>query len=212
MQSHNATEPNPAGEFDSRYAIEQIRRSQQPLRRFIKGFYLDNMLKQIDGPTIDFGCGAGQLLKKLPKGSEGLEVNPFLISELKKSGLTVHRANANLQDFELLPFRENFFRTLIIAHVLEHLPDPVAALKILFTACMRIGVRRVVIVLPGAKGFKSDHTHKTYINRAYVRKNIIHHCNGFNQTSLSYFPGPWEFIGEYFVFHEMMVVFDHLGA
>jgi len=212
MQNHNSIAPDSSGEFDSEYAKEQIRRSQQPLRRFIKGFYLKNMLRQIDGPTIDFGCGAGQLLKRLPKGSEGLEVNPFLITELQKSGLTVHRANANLEDFELLPFRDNFFRTLIIAHVLEHLPDPSAALKVLFAACQRIGVRRVVIVVPGAKGFKSDHTHKTFINHAYVTENIPSKCSGFNRSNLSYFPGPWEFIGEYYVFHEMMVVYDRLDA
>jgi SAM-dependent methyltransferase len=204
------TAPSPAGEFDSQYANEQLRRSQQPLRRLIKGFYLRNILRKIHGPTIDFGCGAGQLLQKLPAGSVGLEVNPFLIAELQRAGMTVQRANADLRDFELLPFENGGFHTLVIAHVLEHLPDPVAALKILLAACERIGIQRVVVVLPGAKGFKSDHTHKTFVNRALIDEHVTNNCSGFIQTNLTYFPGPWEFIGDYFVFHEMMVVFDRL--
>ena len=49
-------------EFGSAYAAEQLRRSRHPLRRLIKKFYLDRVLGEVgDRPTIDFGCGAGQL-------------------------------------------------------------------------------------------------------------------------------------------------------
>ena len=55
-----------ASEFDQRYAAEQLRRSRHPLRRLIKKFYLDQVLREATGATIDFGCGAGQLLERLP--------------------------------------------------------------------------------------------------------------------------------------------------
>ena len=66
-------------EFGSAYAVEQLRRSRHPLRRLIKKFYLDRVLRELRGPTIDFGCGAGQLLARLPADSVGLEVNPPLV-------------------------------------------------------------------------------------------------------------------------------------
>jgi len=201
-----------AGEFDSQYAAEQLRRSRHLLRRLVKGFYLRNMRSKVLGPTIDFGCGAGQFLRQLPLGSVGLEVNPFLISELRGAGLTVYQARAEMQDFELNPFPVGCFRTLVTAHVLEHLPDPGAALEVLFSACKRLGIERVVVVVPGAKGFESDHTHKTYIDRAYLDQHTPQDCSGFSRTSLTYFPGPWALVGRHFVFHEMMVIFDRLSA
>lgn len=110
------------GEFDRHFAAEQLRRSRHPIRRFVKNFYLRNILSDVLGPSIDFGCGAGQLLEHLPPGSVGIE-------ELRSSGLKVIQARQEIQDFELIDFGDGSFRTLVIAHVLEHLPDPVTALR-----------------------------------------------------------------------------------
>lgn len=204
--------PSPAIEFDRRYAAEQLRRSRHPLRRFIKGFYLRHILRNVlPGPCIDFGCGAGQLLKRLPLGSVGLEVNPHLIESLQSEGLTVHQARAELQDFELVNFAAGGFRTLVIAHVLEHLSEPAAAFGILLAACQRIGVERVIVIVPGAKGYASDHTHKTFIDSSYLKTYMTLNGENFVLSSLSYFPGPWEWVGRYFIFHEMMMVFDRVS-
>lgn len=202
---------NDSMEFDQAYAAEQLRRSRHPARRFVKQFYLRNICRELlAGPCIDFGCGAGQLLERLPLGSAGLEVNPHLIEFLKNNGLTVYQARGELSDFELTEFPANHFRTLVIAHVLEHLPDPIAALNILCSACRRIGIKRIVVVVPGAKGFASDYTHQTFVNRQYLKTHLTRLDGEFILSKLTYFPGPWEWIGRYFVFHEMMVVFDAL--
>lgn len=205
------TPPSPLSdlEFGRCYAAEQIRRSRHPVRRFVKGFYLRQILRDVAvGPCVDFGCGAGQLLERLPPGSVGLEVNPYLIESLRSAGRTVHQAKADMVDFELASLPEGFFRSLVIAHVLEHVPDPMAALQILLTACQRLGIKRVVVVVPGEKGFASDHTHKTFIDHDFLESRMPLPCSGFNLSSLTYFPGPWEWVGRYFVFHEMKVVFD----
>ena len=201
----------PRSEFDHVYAAEQLRRSRHQLRRFIKGFYLRHILADVKGPSIDFGCGAGQLLERLPPGSVGLEVNPHLIESLRNSGQTVRQACADIQDFELNGFDRDIFKTLVIAHVLEHMPDPAAALGVLLAACQRIGIERIIVVVPGAKGYLLDRTHKTFINRAYVESCLPLHSDGFIRSRLSYFPGPWEWIGRYFVFHEMKLVFDRVA-
>ena len=197
----------PTLEFDRHYAAEQLRRSRHPLRRMIKHFYLQRILQDVRGPSIDFGCGAGQLLRRMPPGSVGLEVNPHLIEALRNDGLSVHQARAEIQDFELVGFAPGTFRTLVIAHVLEHLPDPVAALRVLFAACRRIGVEQVIVVVPGAEGYASDSTHKTFIDRSYLGLHTPQSGEGFACASLSYFPGPWEWVGRHFVFHEMKLVY-----
>jgi SAM-dependent methyltransferase len=195
-------------EFDRAYADEQLRRSHQPFRRFIKGFYLRNVLRDVRGPCIDFGCGAGQLLEKLSPGSKGLELNPFLVESLTKIGLFVNQANGIENDFELIEFEEGKFKTLVISHVLEHLAEPAKALRVLFSACHRLGITRVIVIVPGKKGYQSDKTHKTFIDQNYIETNLSNSYDGFVRSSISFFPGPWEWIGRYYIFHEMKVIFD----
>lgn len=200
-----------APEFDRGYAAEQLRRSRHPLRRLVKDFYLRNLLADVRGKTIDFGCGAGQLLRRLPAGSVGLEVNPHLIEVLRADGLEVRPARGELSDFDLAGFEAGRFRTLVISHVLEHLPDPAAALARLLAACRRIGIERVVAVVPTAKGFASDRTHKTFVDRRYVETRTASRIEGFMRVRLEYFPGPWAWIGRYYVFHEMKLVYDRVS-
>ena len=85
-----------------------------------------------------------------------------------------------------------------------------AALRVLLAACLRLGIERVVVVVPGAKGYTSDRTHKTFIDRTYLETHMPLISEGFVRSSLSYFPGPWEWVGHHFVFHEMKVIFDRV--
>ena len=165
--------------FDRLYAEEQIRRSLHPLRRLVKGFYLRETLREVQGPTVDFGCGAGQLLAQLPKESLGLEVNPHLITALRAQGLTVQESQGTMVDFELRSLLPKRFRSLVIAHVLEHLPDPAAALRVLLASCRRLGIERVAVIVPGEKGFASDPTHRTFIDSTSVTANLPERLEGF---------------------------------
>jgi SAM-dependent methyltransferase len=174
----------------------------------VKHFYLQSILRDVRGPTIDFGCGAGQLLARLPAGSVGFEVNPYLIDSLRNAGLSVRQARAEMVDFDLPQFDGGRFRTLVIAHVLEHLSDPASALLTLFAACRRLGIQRVIVVVPGRRGFASDRTHKTFVDQEYLVAKLPPGGEGFVRSKVNYFPGPWEWIGRYFAFHELKVVFD----
>jgi hypothetical protein len=64
-------------EFDKNYAAEQLRRRRHPLRRLVKRHYLNNILSEVRGPTIDFGCGAGQLLARFPPARWGSKSIPI---------------------------------------------------------------------------------------------------------------------------------------
>lgn len=195
------------GTFGATYAREQIRRARHPLRRLIKGFYLDNILRRVRGPTIDFGCGAGQLLIRLAPGSIGIELNPHLIMELGAQGLPVYPAQGDLTDFDLAGIPSGPYQCLVIAHVLEHLADPAAALTRLLAACRRLSIQRVIMVVPGAKGYRSDPTHQTFIDAGWLRAHPLPADCEFIAKAPEYFPGP-RWLGRYFVFHEMLVVFE----
>lgn len=201
--------PEAAG-FDSGYASEQLRRSKHPLRRLIKGFYLRSVLSLVKGPTIDYGCGAGQLLALLPAGSVGLEVNPHLVAAHSRAGLSVRQWQANDQGFDLAGLAPGQFQTLVISHVLEHLPEPTAAITRLLQACQRLGVARLIAVVPGAKGYASDATHRTFIDSHYVAAQGWKRLAGYDQCQLRFFPLPWEGGGELYIYNEMQLVFDRL--
>lgn len=193
--------------FDGAYAAEQLRRSRHPVRRLIRGLFLRNQLRYLSGPTIDFGCGAGQLLARLPPHSVGVEANPDLVARVAAQGHSVHLSRGDYSDFDLLGMPAGRFRSLVIAHVLEHLDDPARALWALLRGCRRLGVTRVLMVVPGARCMPADATHRTLIDRAWLAAHPVPPELGFAVTGVSFFPGPgW--LGSWFAFHEMLVVFD----
>lgn len=195
--------------FTAAYADEQLRRSRSAFRKWFKKFYINNMLRYLEGPSIDYGCGAGQLLAKLPAGSIGVEINPILIQQLRADGLTIVAATGKDEDFELQGLRSGFFRSLVCAHVLEHLDNPARALGTLFAACERLGIRRVLIVVPGAKGFASDPTHQTFIDHEWLTQQFRPEGHQFKLRNIRYFPGP-RWLGALFSYHETLLIFDRI--
>jgi len=195
-------------EFDVYYANEQLRRSRHPARRLIKRFYLRNILRYVRGPSIDFGCGAGQLLAHLPAGSIGLEVNPVLVTALKANGLNVVPYDAAVDRFLLADLPEDRYSTFVMAHVLEHFAEAPAVLRTLLRACRRLGVQRFIVVVPGWKGYLSDGTHKSFIDRATLENEGLTTREGFSLRLARHFPIDIEALGRYFVFHELIAVFD----
>jgi SAM-dependent methyltransferase len=181
------------------------------LRRLIKGFYLRNILRDVAGASIDFGCGAGQLLARLPAGSIGLEINPFLVQALQRNGLNVMHYDAEGDRFLLAGLSENRYSTFIMTHVLEHFAEAALVLRTLLRSCRRLGIRRFILVVPGWKGYLSDHTHKTFVDRPYLEREGLLSCEGFMLKQARYFPIGHQAVGRYFAFHELIAVFDRLS-
>jgi ubiquinone/menaquinone biosynthesis C-methylase UbiE len=76
-------------------------------------------------PILDAGCGTGLNLRHLPAGSTGIDINPRNV-ELVARRLPSHRVVQG--DVEALPFEANAFGTVLCTEVIEHIPDPSAAL------------------------------------------------------------------------------------
>lgn len=194
--------------FDQFYADEQLRRSKHPIRRLIKYFYIKNIIKDVVGLAIDLGCGAGQLLEKLPPDSLGLELNPFLIKELSSKGLQTLRFDINEDNGRFSGIPSNQFKTLIISHVLEHFADASAVMQKLFSSANDLGITRIIIVVPGKVGYASDSTHRTFINVAYIKNHGLEFMSGYQLISASHFPVPIECVGDISIYQELKHIYE----
>jgi ubiquinone/menaquinone biosynthesis C-methylase UbiE len=76
-------------------------------------------------PVLDAGCGTGLILRHLPVGSTGLDINPRNLTMVAQR---IPNATLVLGDLEALPFAPGDFATVVCTEVLEHVPDISAAL------------------------------------------------------------------------------------
>lgn len=72
-------------------------------------------------PFLDAGCGTGLMLRHLPAGSTGVDINP---RNVPKAHRNAPRANVLQADIEHLPVRPGSVSTVVMTEVLEHFPNP----------------------------------------------------------------------------------------
>lgn len=194
--------------YDETYAAEQIRRRSSRLRRLVKARYLTRIASECPGPTIDLGCGAGQLLERLPKGSIGLEVNDSLISFLQGLRLPVRKYDALADDFALTPLRTQgpgTYEYLVCSHFLEHFDDAEGILRKLAASAAVLGLKGMVFAVPGLKGYMRDPTHRTFVTEEFIRRRGLERLQPFQLTNVDYFPGNWRKLGDAFSYHECIM-------
>lgn len=100
------------------------------------------------GLFLDVGCGTGMMLRHLPKGSVGVDINP---RNIKRAKAHAPKSKLIIADIEKLPFKESTFSTIICTDVLEHLLSPDKALGELYRILQPKG--RVIGTVPGRSPF-----------------------------------------------------------
>jgi hypothetical protein len=142
----------------------------------------------------------------------GLEVNPALVSDLQARGLDVRPYDGLEDDFRLSGLTPGRYRTLLASHVIEHFDCAGDVLRRIARSCERLGIARIVLVLPGWRGFLTDSTHKTFVDQAYLKSNGLHHLGGFELIRFRCYPLPWEGSGRIFVYNECIFVWAWQGT
>jgi SAM-dependent methyltransferase len=115
--------------------------------------YRWNLRRLALGRTLDLGCGIGRHLAFLPPGSVGVEPNAHSVEVACSRGCDAMTPDT-FRATEHAPFD-----SLLVAHVLEHLPRAAAeALVAEYLPFVR-PAGRVVLITPQEAGFRSDASH-----------------------------------------------------
>lgn len=178
------------------------------IRKVVRKVYLNDIKKYCSGKTIDFGCGTGELLKILPEGSIGFEVNKIAVEYCRKNGLAVdlYKPEKDKYDFQMI--QKDRFQTFTMNHVLEHIEESHETIRKIFESCNRLGIKRIVFTVPGQKGFQMDKTHITFIDLKYFDNNGLLKNTYYKLIYSSYFPFNSARVGRYFRHNELRLVFD----
>ncbi|MBF0312104.1 MAG: hypothetical protein HQK52_01740 [Oligoflexia bacterium] len=180
--------------------------SRSLLRRVIRRVYINGIAKVVRGDAIDFGCGVGVFLKKLSKKSIGLEVNSCAVDFCNKQGLTVSHYNPVDDNYSLGNIRANQYGTFLMIHVLEHISGSREVMEKIMGTCARLGIRRLIFVVPCFKGFLSDKTHCEFIDLDFFRS--FDSTYGYKISEKRYFPFNNSRIGRYFKYNELWAIYD----
>jgi len=191
-------------EYGSAYTAYQTNRSAW--RKLVRRLYLNSAAKALSGPTLDFGCGVGELLARLPKGSKGLEYNRASVDLCRQRGLDVVWYDGYADNWRLstLP-KDSHFQSMVLSHVLEHLEDPMAVLRALLRSAKGVGVDRVLIIVPCRVGYGSDATHRTYVDWDMLTNSLDADC-GYAIAEHRYFPINNFSAGNWFRYQELQVL------
>lgn len=108
--------------------------------------------RHLVGRTLDIGCGIGDMLA-FRRDTVGVDINPRTVAYCNARGAQAHLMNPNE-----LPFAAREFESVLLDNVLEHLVEPAPLLREVQRVLTKDG--RLLIGVPGSKGWESDPDHK----------------------------------------------------
>jgi len=96
---------------------------------------------------LDVGCATGEYCQKLNElgfKCVGVDINPEYVAKSEENGI-----KAYVMSGESLDFPDNFFDTVLLFEVLEHVDDPGSVLK----EAKRVATKNVLITVPNCTKF-----------------------------------------------------------
>jgi len=140
-----------------------------------------------DAPILDAGCGTGLNLRHLPKGSVGVDINPRNVALLNQR-LPDHVVIEG--DVEHLPFADGNFGTVLCTEVIEHIPDPAAALaeyrRVLRPGGVLIGSVPARSLIWKLRFLSSTCPHSEPFHNEYLPDEVRTMLNGWKVAHLGY--------------------------
>ncbi|MEN3305709.1 MAG: hypothetical protein V7603_1911 [Micromonosporaceae bacterium] len=152
------------------------------------------------GRTLDVGCGIGRNLRHLDGDGVGVDHNATSVRVAREAGLVAYRPDEFLESGHARP---GAFDSLLLAHVLEHLPEQdVRGLLTSYLPYVRSG-GTVVFITPQERGYASDATHVRFIG--FAEATALATEVGLRVSRTYSFPLP-RFAGRFFTYNEFVVV------
>lgn len=149
------------------------------LARIYRNFWLyPRLCRYLYGEVLDLGCGIGDFLQ-FRAGTIGTDINSRLVSWCKGRGFEV-----KLMAPDSLPFEDARFDCVVIDNVLEHIAAPEALLMDVRRVLRHSG--RVLVGVPGQRGFASDPDHKVFYDIASL--TAVMKGSGFEAVARFYMP------------------------
>jgi methionine biosynthesis protein MetW len=132
--------------------------------------------------VLDLGCGDGTLLARLKEGKlckvVGVDISPLAIEKARSKGVEAYVHDLD----EPLPFDDRSFDYVILCEVLEHLYDPIFALK----EGLRVARRAMIISIPNY-GYIKYRLYLLLKGRVPVIKGKMNWMNVFNNDHIRLF-------------------------
>lgn len=162
---------------DNEY-FEYLQRRSRLGAIYRKHWLYPRLSKRLNGRTLDLGCGIGDMLA-YRSNTVGVDINPNTVAFCKARG-----TEAYLMSFNTLPFNAMEFDSVLMDNVLEHLAEPVPLLVEVRRVLSTKG--RLLIGVPGLKGFNSDPDHKIKYDKSNLVKLV--ESLGFSHLETFYTP------------------------
>ncbi len=134
---------------------------------------------ELIGKCLDVGCGLGAFIT-YRSNTIGVDINPMCVEFCRSQEQEVCEFNGSD-----LPFEESSFDSLILDNVLEHISQPSALLNDFARGLKPRG--KLLIGVPGRKGYASDPDHKIY----YTRESLQLLLNEYGFDELNSFEMPF---------------------
>jgi ubiquinone/menaquinone biosynthesis C-methylase UbiE len=100
-----------------------------------------------DGICLEIGCNVGRMTALLAKNHYVVagDVNPQFFENMKRKSISyLENIDFMIFDANNLPFRDGSFHTVLVIDVLEHLKNPINALR----EARRVGKEKILVNVP----------------------------------------------------------------
>lgn len=146
-----------------RYAERLVRLGDKRWKRLldVQAPYRRSLRRLQPGFTLDVGCGLGRNLVHLDGFGVGIDHNEACVAGARSRGLTAYTPAEFEASDDARPQR---FDTLLLSHVLEHLPEKDATQLVGDYLPYIKDSGRLIVITPQEAGQRSDPTHVRFVD------------------------------------------------
>jgi SAM-dependent methyltransferase len=151
------------------YAERRRRRKKVGGRRVLDAHppYRANLRRLARGRVLDVGCGIGRNLVALRERAVGVDHNPDSVLVARERGCVAYTVEEFRASEHAVP---GSFDTLLLAHVVEHMPHADAVELVRGYLPQLAPGGRLLLICPQEKGYATDATHVEFADFAALRR------------------------------------------